>query len=89
MQRFGGQASFVSAGGYHHHLGLNTWAGIGAAPPPSSAARLGEFELIVPDGAIMAAIYARLHDAGCEVAPAGDGWAVLDPSSNRVVLRPA
>lgn len=89
MQRFGGQAAFVSAGGYHHHLGLNTWAGIGAPPPTSSAARLDDFELIVPDDALLAAAVARLRDAGIEVAPDSEGWMVLDPSSNRVVLRSA
>ncbi len=89
MQHFGGQAAFVAAGGYHHHLGLNTWAGIGAPPPPDSAARLLDFELIVPDGAQLAATVARLQDTGIEATPEGEGWAVLDPSSNRVVLRSA
>ena len=37
MQRYGPSALFVSAGGYHHHIGLNTWAGVGAPPPPPGA----------------------------------------------------
>ena len=41
-------ALFVSAGGYHHHLGLNTWAGIGAAPPPDNAAGLRSFTIESP-----------------------------------------
>jgi catechol 2,3-dioxygenase len=86
MQRFGGQASFVSAGGYHHHLGMNTWAGAGAPPPPQNAARLLEYELVVSDEAALQAAVARLQSAGLNVEPHPSGWAVLDPASNRVVL---
>lgn len=89
MQRFGRQAAFVSAGGYHHHLGLNTWAGIGAPLPPTSAARLLHFELIVQDAAILTATVDRLQGAGVEVALVGDSWALSDPSSNGVLLRVA
>ena len=49
MQRYGGQADFVSAGGYHHHLGLNVWAGVGAPPPSEDAARLLWYEIVLPD----------------------------------------
>lgn len=87
MQRFGGQAAFISAGGYHHHVGLNTWAGIGAPPPPATAARLLEYELVVPDGDALYAMVARLRQAGVAIAQEGNGWAVADPSANRVVLR--
>jgi len=86
MQRFGGRAAFVSAGGYHHHLGLNTWAGVGAPPPPPTAARLLEFQLIVPDFAVLAEIVEGLRISGIEVNAADKGWAVLDPSGNRVLL---
>jgi catechol 2,3-dioxygenase len=87
MQRFGGQAAFISAGGYHHHVGLNTWAGIGAPPPPATAARLLEYELVVPDGDALYAMVARLRQAGVAIAQEGNGWAVADPSANRLVLR--
>lgn len=86
MQRFGGQAAFVSAGGYHHHLGLNTWAALGAPPPPETAARLLAFELIVPDAASLDTVVGRLQSAGAAVTADGAGWTVLDPASNRLLL---
>lgn len=86
MQRFGGQAAFVSAGGYHHHLGLNTWAGIGAPPPPPTAARLLDFQLVVPSSVILAEIIEVLRISGIEVNAADEGWSVLDPSGNRILL---
>jgi catechol 2,3-dioxygenase len=60
-------ALFLSAGGYHHHLGINTWAGAGAPPPPAEAVRLLSFALQIPDGEAWRAVLARLADAG--VAP--------------------
>jgi len=89
MQRFGGQAAFVAAGGYHHHLGLNTWAGVGAPPPPPDAARLLDFELILPDAGALAATVARLEQVAIPVTPDGAGWKLADPSANQVVLRSA
>lgn len=87
MQRFGSQAAFVSAGGYHHHLGLNTWAGVGAPPPPPTAARLLEYTLLVPDATCLQTIVERLRAAGVTIESGPDGWAALDPAANRVVLR--
>jgi catechol 2,3-dioxygenase len=86
MQRFGGQAAFVSAGGYHHHLGLNTWAGIGAPPPPPTAARLLDFQLVVPNSMILTEIVDGLRISGIEVNATDEGWSVLDPSGNRILL---
>lgn len=86
MQRFGGQAAFVSAGGYHHHLGLNTWAGIGAPPPPPTAARLLDFQLVVPNSMVLTEIVDGLRISGIEVNAADEGWSVLDPSGNRILL---
>lgn len=87
MQRFGGQVAFVSAGGYHHHVGLNTWAGIGAPPPSTTAARLLSYELVAPAGDALHATVARLRQASIAVAQSDHGWAMADPSANRVVLR--
>ena len=71
-------ALFLSAGGYHHHLGVNTWAGRGARPPGERDARLLEWTLgTSPDAARAAA--ARLKEAGHDVAEDDDGWRVLDP----------
>ena len=89
MQRFQGQASFVSAGGYHHHLGLNVWAGVGAPPPPADAARLASFELVLPDAAALRATIAHLAGLGVATAPEGSGWRVLDPARNMLILRSA
>jgi catechol 2,3-dioxygenase len=73
-------ALFVSAGGYHHHLGLNTWNGPGAPPPPGGAVGLHRFSLEVPDRAAAEA-RERLAAAGVEVE-AGDGGrtVVRDPA---------
>ena len=87
MQHFGNQAAFVSAGGYHHHLGLNTWAGVGAPPPSTDAARLLSFELIVPDAANLTGLVEQLRAGGVAVEATLDGWGAHDPSSNRVILR--
>lgn len=48
--RYPGQASFLSAGGYHHHLAVNVWAGVGAPPPPEDAVGLRSFEIVTVDG---------------------------------------
>jgi len=86
MQRMGGSALFVSAGGYHHHLGLNTWAGVGAPPPPPGAAGLRHFELRLPDPDACARVAARVRAAGVPVSGAGPEFAFRDPSANAIVL---
>lgn len=89
MQRFGSQASFVSAGGYHHHLGLNTWAGVGAPPPPDTAARLAWFELVLPDAAALEKVTTRLQTASLGAPANGGGWRVPDPARNLLIVRSA
>jgi catechol 2,3-dioxygenase len=80
-------ALFVSAGGYHHHLGLNTWAGEGAPPPPTGARGLRLFEIVLPGTDQLAAVQDRLRDAGFEPRREDDVVRVSDPSGNAVVLR--
>jgi catechol 2,3-dioxygenase len=82
-------ASFVSAGGYHHHLGLNTWAGAGAPPAPADAARLLSYEILFPHAAALAPVLARLEAAGVAVAEQEGGRLVKDPSLNSILLRTA
>ena len=82
-------ALFVSAGGYHHHLGLNTWAGEGVPPPPSGSRGLREFEIVLPNTASLAAEEDRLREAGFDPAREGDQVGATDPAGNRVVLRAA
>jgi catechol 2,3-dioxygenase len=80
-------ASFVSAGGYHHHIGMNTWAGIGVPPPPEGAARLLNYEVALPHRAALDATLDRLRAADISLTERPDGWAVRDPSHNQVLLR--
>ena len=78
-------ALFVSAGGYHHHLGLNTWAGRGASPPPPEAVGLGSFQVAIPDSAARQVVIERLASAQVEFLNSPNGAAqVLDPDGNLV-----
>ena len=79
-------ALFVSAGGYHHHVGLNTWAGVGAPRPPAGARGLDRFELVLPDAASETAARDRLAAVG-EVRDEAGGALVEDPSGNAVLVR--
>jgi len=79
-------ALFVSAGGYHHHLGLNTWAGVGAPPPPPDAAGLRHFAVRLPDTATLHAVQERLQEAGIATESHASGLLAADPSGNRVLL---
>jgi catechol 2,3-dioxygenase len=79
-------ALFVSAGGYHHHLGLNTWAGEGAPPPPEGSRGLRLFEIRLPGPEQLAAEEDRLREAGFEPAREDGVVRVTDPAGNRVVL---
>src|SRR5256886_11705556 len=62
--RYGSDAVFLSAGGYHHHIGLNTWAGRGAAPPPEGTTGLYHLAILLPDRRALAAVGRRVIDAG-------------------------
>ncbi|MBI4544781.1 MAG: VOC family protein [Gemmatimonadetes bacterium] len=72
-------ALFLSAGGYHHHLGLNTWAGAAAARPQPGDARLLDWEIVVPRPEQAEAAAARLREAGHPVERAAHGWLARDP----------
>ncbi|WP_068504478.1 VOC family protein [Paenibacillus kribbensis] len=77
--RYGSSAMFISAGGYHHHMGLNIWAGEGAPPAPENAAGLDYFELIVADQKELGGIVARLVAAGYAVQERDGAKYVADP----------
>jgi catechol 2,3-dioxygenase len=81
--RYGSGASFVAAGGYHHHVAFNTWSGIGAPPAPESAAGLQEFVVELDGTKETELVLARLRAAG--VSCVADGL-VRDPSGNVVRL---
>lgn len=83
------QMGFVSAGGYHHHLGLNTWQGAGAPPPPADAVGLRYFTIELPDQKAYDEVVARVDAAGLPSNQTEAGLLLHDPSQNGVVLRVA
>jgi catechol 2,3-dioxygenase len=80
------QASFLSAGGYHHHLGINTWAGAGAPPPPEDAVGLRYFLIVVPGEGNLDALRKRLERAGVAYEQRDYGLYLRDPSQNGVLV---
>ncbi len=80
-------ALFVSAGGYHHHLGLNTWHSAGSSPPPPGAIGLRHYEVVLPSVEAFDAVVGRVRSAGVPVAELDDGVIVRDPSGIAVALR--
>lgn len=81
------RAAFISAGGYHHHLGLNTWQGEGAPPPPADAAGLRSFTVDLPTQQAYDEVVARVDQAGIPSNQTGAGLLLHDPSQNVLVLR--
>ena len=71
-QRFGQQAAFLSAGGYHHHIGLNTWESQGGSPPPPRATGLYHLAILYPTRAELAGALQRLIKAGIQLEGASD-----------------
>ena len=86
MARLGDQALFLSAGGYHHHIGTNTWAGHGATPPPPGSAALRHATIVLPDAAERDRVAGRAADAGAEPVEVAGGILVRDPSENALLL---
>ena len=72
MQRFGSQAAFISAGGYHHHIGLNTWESKGGPPPPPGTTGLYHLAILYPTRALLADAVKRVLAAGIELDGASD-----------------
>ncbi|HEX9582127.1 MAG TPA: VOC family protein [Gemmatimonadales bacterium] len=90
-QRFGVEAAFLSAGGYHHHVGLNTWESKGGPPPPAGSTGLYHVAICYPTRAALADALARLVEAGVELDGASDHGVsealyVRDPDQNGVEL---
>lgn len=83
------QMGFVSAGGYHHHLGLNTWQGRGAPPPPPDAVGLRYYTIDLPNQQAYDEVVARVDAAGVPTNQTEAGLLLYDPSQNGVVLRVA
>ncbi|SFK26500.1 VOC family protein [Methylorubrum salsuginis] len=90
-QRYGSQAAFVSAGGYHHHIGLNTWESAGGSPPPPGTTGLYHLAILYPDRAALADALRRVEAAGIPLDGASDHGVsealyLRDPDGNGVEL---
>lgn len=88
---YGEQAAFISAGGYHHHIGLNTWYSKGAPPAPVHTAGLFHTAIVYPTRKDLAVIFKRLQDAGYPLTGASDHGVsealyLNDPDENGVEL---
>ncbi|HEY1662307.1 MAG TPA: VOC family protein [Verrucomicrobiae bacterium] len=91
QQRFGSQAAFISAGDYHHHIGLNTWESAGGSPPPPGATGLYHLAILYPTRAQLADALRRVLAAGIEIDGASDHGVseaiyLRDPDNNGVEL---
>lgn len=89
--RYGTEAVFLSAGGYHHHIGLNTWAGRGAPAPAPGTTGLYHFAILYPDRRALAAALRRVLAAGVPIEGASDHGVseaiyLRDPDGNGVEL---
>ena len=90
-QRFGSQAAFLSAGGYHHHLGLNTWESRGGSAPPPGSTGLYHVAIVYPTRVLLADALRRLQKAGVPIEGASDHGVseaiyLRDPDGNGVEL---
>ncbi len=91
QQRFGSEAAFISAGGYHHHIGLNTWESAGGSPPPPHSTGLYHLAILYPTRAALADALRRLLRAGIKLDGASDHGVsealyLRDPDGNGVEL---
>jgi catechol 2,3-dioxygenase len=91
QQKFGDQAAFLSAGGYHHHIGLNTWESLGGTPPPAGHTGLYHTAILYPTRADLADALRRLIAAGIPLDGASDHGVsealyLHDPDGNGVEL---
>jgi len=91
MQKFGNQAAFVSAGGYHHHIGLNTWESAGGSPPPAGSTGLYHAAILYPTRAALADALRRVLAAGITLDGASDHGVsealyLRDPDDNGIEL---
>jgi catechol 2,3-dioxygenase len=80
-------AAFIAAGGYHHHLGLNTWRGEGVPGAPADVVGLRHWTIVLGSDEELAALGQRLREGGVEVTEADDGVSAVDPWGNLVLFR--
>jgi catechol 2,3-dioxygenase len=87
ITRYGPSAAFLSAGGYHHHLGMNTWAGEGVPAPPEGSRGLRWFEILLPGQAALEELLGRARAAGLTPEQDGDAAYLHEPAGARLRLR--
>lgn len=86
MAELGSQAAFLGAGGYHHHLGANTWESAGASPPPPGSAALRQATIELPDARARDSVLSRLSEGGVQYIDSETEPVIADPSGNRIAL---
>lgn len=86
VSRYGAQALFISTGKYHHHIGLNTWNGVGAPKPPDNSVGLKSFTIIYPSEAAREQAALNLKNIGASVVEDNGALATVDPSGNHILL---
>ncbi len=86
VNRYRAQALFISTGKYHHHIGLNTWNGVGAPKAPENSVGMESFTLIFPDEEAIKATINNLQNIGVTVNEEDGRWITYDPSGNRIEL---
>jgi catechol 2,3-dioxygenase len=80
------QAAFVSTGGYHHHIAINTWQGVGAQAPPKNSVGLNWYTLVFPNEEVRSTVIKQLRRLGARVTVEADFYGTSDPSGNQIRL---
>ena len=86
VMMYGTSAGFISKDGYHHHIGMNTWAGEGVSPPPPDAVQLRWYEIQLPEAAALLNIIKKAQEHGIPIANQGHGHYLEDPAGNGIIL---
>lgn len=86
-QRYGSSAAFLAAGDYHHHIGINTWAGVGAPPPSDDSVGLRSFTISLPSSSDLDVLEQNIHKAGGKTISNENGFGIHDPSKNYIKFK--
>lgn len=86
VTRYGGQALFISTGKYHHHIGLNTWNGVGAPPAAENSVGMESYTMVFPSEEQREQILSQLKEMGVAVTEEKGAYITADPSGNRIRL---
>ncbi|WP_416148445.1 VOC family protein [Salipaludibacillus sp. HK11] len=84
--QFGNQALFISSQDYHHHIGLNTWAGVGAPPPDEKSVGISWYQIVYPDSKSRKQVLANLSQQGFSVEEVSNEFYTVDPAGNKIKL---